>query len=153
MTDAVQVPRMTGWVNACMTTNDAGEQVTAHTHYRDICHAYPGPNGEVMVAGHALSKPLERWIRHGQRKHSTQDPADRPPPPCPVCGTPVDIEWYEVTVLGYDWRSWVPTRITCPANRFHDARTAAVELSWPVELTDEDRVWLRRQIQLAKESP
>lgn len=148
---AVTVPRMTGWTDACITRNSLGEEVTSHSHYRNICHAYPGPDGEVMLAGHVLSPPLVRWFNEGQRKHSTKDPADRPASPCPSCDTPVDIEWLEITAMDQSLRQWIHGRIECPSNKRHDVSAAYAELSWPAELTEEDREWLRRQTQLAKE--
>lgn len=133
-----------------MTTNQLGERVTAHSHYRDICHAYPGPNGEIMVGGHTLSPPLESWLRD-HRREAVVDPEEERRPPCPTCGTPVDVDWVEITTFGSTQRQWIHGRITCPRNPRHDVQAAYAELNWPAGLTDDDRVWLRRQSRLAKE--
>jgi hypothetical protein len=136
----------------CMTINDAGVRVIAHSHYRGVCHAYPGPDGEITVDGHTLSPPLESWLRD-RRREAVVDPDEEYRPPCPTCGTPVDIDWCEITAMGSSRRQFTQGRIECPRNPRHDIREAYQELGWPAGLTDDDRVWLRRQSRLAAERP
>jgi hypothetical protein len=131
--------------------NSLGEEVTAHSHYRAICHAYPGPDGEIMMDGHPLSPPLESWLRD-RRRGVVMDPDDEPVPPCPQCGAPVNVDWLDVTPFPNVRRQWIHGQITCTSNKRHDVTAAYEELTWPTGLTDEDRVWLRRQTRLAKEA-
>jgi hypothetical protein len=134
-----------------MTRNASGEWVTAHCHYRDICYAYPGPDGEIMVDGHQLAGPLWMFLRDGRRRDMITDPDEEPVPPCPECGSPTCVDWAEITGLGDSNRSWLPCEITCLANERHQARPALFELKWPKELTDDDRVWLRKHLALTVE--
>lgn len=129
----------------CWTLDHNGQRVTAHSHYRSICHAYPGPNGEVVVDGHVFSVPLERHVR-GAHTPPRPDPDTFPKPPCPACGTPCDITWADVSTLGTVRRDWLPVRLECPAGEHHDVASAYPELSWPADLTDEDRAWLRAMV-------
>jgi hypothetical protein len=134
----------------CTTTDLNGTRVTAHSHYRGICHAYPGPDGEIVIDGHTLSRSLESWLRD-HRREAVVDPEEEYRPPCPTCGSPVDIDWCEITEFSQSQRQFIAGRIECPKNRRHDIRAAYAELNWPAGLTDDDRVWLRRQARLAKE--
>jgi hypothetical protein len=127
----------------CMTTNAYGEKVTAHCHYWDICFAYPGTDGWPMIAGRRLSKPLLFWLRHGRRPTPITDPDTEPRPPCPVCGSPVRVYWYDV-----EPEYWLPLNTTCTKDPLHETRGALSEARWPKELTEEDRVWLRQHLAL-----
>jgi hypothetical protein len=139
--------------DSCMTTNAYGEKVTAHCHYLDICYAYPGPHGEIMMGGRQLSGPLWMFLRDGRRRDVITDPDEELVPPCPECGSPTRVKWAEITGFGERDRRWLPCEITCLVNERHQARSALGELSWPKQLTEEDRVWLRKHLALtAKEA-
>lgn len=66
-----------------------------------------------------------------------------PRPPCPQCAAPLDIDWIEVTTFGAARPTYTHGLLHCPTNPDHDTRRAARELSWPTELTEEDRAWMR----------
>jgi hypothetical protein len=104
-----------------------------------------------MIAGHILSPPLESALRTKRTGSVTSNPDDVPVPPCPVCGTPLHVEWIDISTLR-ERNSFIPGLMMCPSSKYHDTRGASVELSWPHDLTDEDRAWLRQQNRLTGEA-
>lgn len=126
----------------CWTLDANGRRVTAHSHYHNVCHAYPGPNGVVVVDGHVFSVSPERHMRGGYVR-GRLDPETFPKPPCPTCGAPCEVTWADVSTFGSVERAWLPAGLECPVSKFHDVASAYQELSWPAGLTDDDRMWLR----------
>lgn len=71
------------------------------------------------------------------------------PPPCPECGTALDVDWLDVSITVVRDPVYIPGKMTCPTNEHHKVSAAYSELSWPADLTDDDRQWLRTQRGLA----
>ncbi len=51
-------------------------------------------------------------------------PDEVPAPPCPACGEPVDIDWFEARGLGNPEPTYHPGRLTCTGSQYHDVRAA-----------------------------
>lgn len=70
---------------------------------------------------------------------SHYDPATFTPPPCPTCGTPIDIDWIEIRDLGKVDPEWIPGKLSCPKSRYHSTEGADMAL---IELTrGEESEW------------
>ena len=72
-----------------------------------------------------------------------------PQPPCPMCGSPLDVVWVDVTDLSSAEPRYMPVQAICPEDHRHSTSAALREFDWPETLTADDRAWLRKMRDVA----